>query len=176
MGIALGTEGVAAGTATIAGRGADIFSQSPAPPPPPPPPTGGEASPPVSQAAPVLSSIIDICAKAYTDAKPTIDQYYADIDEVLCSEDQDLLAEPSLRAERCSEGQANLYLQAEEDKRERYADYYGRCAEPESRWTWSDAARGRMDSLRSWFSSPAIRVCPADVPLLAILLFCVWHL
>jgi len=155
--ITLGTDGVAAGTATILGTGADIFSQSPAPPPPPPPPTGGEASPPVSQAAPVLSSIIDICAKAYTDAKPRIDEYYADID---------------------SEGQANLYLQAEEDKRERYTDYYGRCAEPESRWTWSDAARGQFDSLRGMFSSssPAIRVCPVDVPLLAMLLFCVWQL
>lgn len=138
--IKLGTEGVARDVPTILGRGAEIFSQTPATA------SGGAPSPPA------ISAVIDICAKAYVDAKPTIDEYYADIS---------------------NQNQEQLYLVAEQQKRERYTDYYERCEPPEERWTWSAAARAQVDSFRSMFSSsPAVRLRPVDARLFASLLFC----
>merc|ERR1711871_38025 len=67
--ITLGTEGVAAGVPTIEGRRAEIFTRAPAPPAP----TGA------APATPVISTAIDICAKAYMDAKSTVDAYHEDI-------------------------------------------------------------------------------------------------
>jgi len=165
--ITLGTPGVAAGTPTITGMDADIFASSAPPPPPPtpppPPPADGSAVALPTRAAPVLSPIVDICAKAHSDSKAQIEVYRLDI---------------SLSTEEGGQNQPELYLEAEQSKRERYADYYDRCTAPAERWTWSDAVRstgsGAGSWVSSWFSSsPAIRVRPVDAPLLAGLLLSV---
>jgi len=168
--ITLGTANVAAGTATIRGKDADIFARRAPTPAPTVAPTQAEGDAGVVREAPVLSPIIDICAKAYTLAKPTIDRYYAEIEEQAQTCRDDYRDENDESPAVCNQ---DLIVEAEQAKRERYADYYDRCTEPEQRWTWSDAASSQMDAVRSWWSSPAIRACPSDMPLLAGLLFCV---